>query len=63
MTKRYYVRACDNDDNLEPAPPRNRTWDVIDRKTDGVVCSDLYTRAQARKEAARLNAKKEDDDV
>lgn len=59
MPKRYYVRACDNDGSVDPPPPRDRTWDVIDRETDGTVTADFYTRADARVEAAKLNANEE----
>jgi hypothetical protein len=58
-TRRYVVRACDNDDSLgEPgtpgAPPRQRTWTVFD-KDIGDQVAEYDTRARARSEASRLN--------
>lgn len=59
MKKRYFVRPCDNlgtltdsDGNL---PPRDRTWDVVDRATGNVVASDYHSRILARAEAERRN--------
>lgn len=63
--KRYYVVPCDNDGTLTDSdgksPPRDRTWDVIDRTTGACVYGNSYTRAEARAEAARLNSSSPDD--
>jgi hypothetical protein len=52
--KRYYVEAVDNLGSLDPAPPRDRTWAVVDRETSHQQ-SDHTRRADARAEAHRLN--------
>lgn len=56
---RFYVAPCDNDgtltDNDGNPPPRDRTWDVVDRNTNAVVYANSYTRREARVEADRLN--------
>ena len=59
MSRRYVVRACDNDDTLgEPgapgAPPRQRTWIVFDKDVGDQV-GEYDARARARAEASRLN--------
>lgn len=54
MKKRYYVTPLDNLGTVDPPPPRDRTWCVMDRETDGCV-GDYVTRAEARAEALRLN--------
>lgn len=52
--QRYYVGPCDNGGDVEPAPPRDRTWLVVDRN-DGQQAAEYDTRSRAREEAARLN--------
>lgn len=52
--RRYYVDACDNGGSVEPAPPRDRTWLVMDRDR-GQQVAEYDTRSRAREEAARLN--------
>ena len=58
--KRYYVVPCDNQGTLTDSegnpPPRDRTWDVMDRVTGSSVFINCYTRKEARAEAARRNA-------
>jgi hypothetical protein len=53
--KRYYVEPCDNCGTVTPAPPRDRTWLVMDRQTGSQV-SEHDKRSDARAEAAQLNA-------
>ena len=64
MKKRFFVVPCDNcgalTDSEGNPPPRDRTWDVIDRTTDAVVFANCYTRTEARKEAARLEAEQKE---
>jgi hypothetical protein len=59
---RFYVAPYDNDDTLTDnagnPPPRDRTWDVVDRDTNAVVYANCYTRREARVEADRLNQEK-----
>lgn len=52
--KRYYVCPLDNCGTVDPPPPRDRTWTVIDRQTDGCV-GDFFTRTEARAYCAELN--------
>lgn len=54
----YYVEACDNLGTLDPPPPRDRTWIVMNRVT-GHQHSEHDRRADARAEANRLNTAKE----
>lgn len=59
--KRYYVEPLDNCGTLDPPPPRDRTWSVMDRGPnrdyDPPHCfADYEKRADARTEADRLNA-------
>lgn len=60
MKKRFFVQPCDNDGSLTDSdgkpPPRDRTWDVIDRVTNQAVFINCYTRKEARDDAARRNA-------
>lgn len=53
--KRYYVAPLDNLGTVDPPPPRDRTWCVMDRATGGTV-ADCETRTEARAEALRRNA-------
>lgn len=55
MKKRYYVEPCDNQGSIDPPPPRDRTWVVIDRQTGHTVAS-CDARKDARDEASRRNA-------
>lgn len=54
--KRYYVEPADNLGTLTgpTAPPRDRTWIVMDRAT-GHTHSEHDRRSDARTEAQRLN--------
>lgn len=54
MKHRYYVSPLDNLGSVEPKPPRDRTWVVMDRKTDTCV-AEFDTRREARNEAKSLN--------
>jgi hypothetical protein len=54
--KRYYIEPIDNLGTLDPAPPRDRTWAVMDRATNQQH-SEHDRRTEARAEAAQLNAK------
>lgn len=54
--QRYYVEPIDNCGSLSPAPPRDRTWAVMDRQ-DSRQHSEHDRRAAARAEASQLNAK------
>ncbi len=56
MKKRYYVESIDNLGTLvgPTAPPRDRTWAVMDRAT-GHLHSEHDRRADARAETDRLN--------
>ena len=52
--KRFYVEPCDNLGSIQPPPPRDRTWVVIDRSTAHTVAS-FDRRSDARAEATSLN--------
>lgn len=52
--KRYFIEPCDNCGTVTPAPPRDRTWLVMDRQTHSQV-AEFDKRLDARAEAARLN--------
>jgi len=54
LKKRYYVEPVDNLGSVNPPPPRDRTWAVMDRET-GYTHSEHDRRTDARAEAARLN--------
>ena len=56
VKKRYHVEPIDNLGGVDPAPPRDRTWAVVDRTT-GQQCSEHDRRAEARAEAHQLNTK------
>lgn len=55
--QRYYVDAIDNCGSVTPAPPRDRTWAVMDRET-GQQHSEHDRRSAARAEAKQLNSAK-----
>lgn len=55
MPNRYYVDPCDNLDTLDPPPPRQRTWLVLDRLQGGAQVAEYNTRREAREEVRRLN--------
>lgn len=52
--KRYFIEPCDNLGTVTPAPPRDRTWLVMDRQT-GHQVAEFDKRTNARAEAACLN--------
>ena len=64
--QRYFVSPCDNFDTIDPAPPRQRTWLVLDRARNNEQVAEHHTRQRAREEARRLNgleaARRSDDE-
>lgn len=59
MGRRYVVRPCDNDGSVSPAPPRDRTWDVVDTY-QGVVVANHDSRRRARDDADAWNKREVD---
>lgn len=51
MKNRYVVRPCDNGGDVQPKPPRDRTWDVFDTVKGETVAAGIETRAKARETA------------